>query len=107
VLLAGKDIVRLVMREAVSCSVLECPQLPHWQLTLVLSFEDLRGLLGKYMMNKSYVPRGFPSKPLFPPTFLNGPGGKRVDWNGQGVGGLDWEGEWERVGEKVECDRRE
>jgi hypothetical protein len=58
------------MREAVSCLVLECQQLPHWQLTLVLSFEDLRGLSGKYKMNKSYFPRGFPSKPLFPSTFL-------------------------------------
>ncbi len=69
-LLAGKDIVRLVMREAVSCLVLEGKQLPHRQLTLVLSFEDIRGLSGKYKMKKSYFTRGFPSKPLFSPTFL-------------------------------------
>jgi hypothetical protein len=58
------------MREAVSCLLLECQQLPHQQLTLVLSFEDLWGLLGKYEMKKSFFPRGFPSKPLSPPTFL-------------------------------------
>ncbi len=45
------------MREAVNCLVLECQQLPHWQLTLVLSFKDLRGLSGKYKMNKSYFLR--------------------------------------------------
>jgi hypothetical protein len=34
------------MREAVSCLALECQQLPHQQLTMVLSFEDLRGSWG-------------------------------------------------------------
>ncbi len=50
-LLTGKDIVRLVMREAVSWLVLEWLQLPHPQLPLVLSFEDLRGLSGKFKIN--------------------------------------------------------
>ncbi len=51
------------MREAVSCFVLEFQQLPHHQLTLVLSFEDLWGLLGKYEMKKSYSLEDFPQSP--------------------------------------------
>ncbi len=36
-LLAGKDFVHLVTREAISCSVLECQQLSQRQLTLRLT----------------------------------------------------------------------
>ncbi len=65
-LLAGKDIVRLVMREAVSCLVIEWQQLSHGQLTLVLSLEDFRG---KYKINKSDFLEDFLQSPYYPPLF--------------------------------------
>ncbi len=69
VLLAGKDFVCLVMKEAVHCSELEYHQLSH-QLTLRLSLESVRGLMAKYKNNMSCFFGELPSKPLFPPTIL-------------------------------------
>ncbi len=43
-----------ILREAVSCLVLECQQLPHRQLTLVLSFEDLRGISLKTLIPSDF-----------------------------------------------------
>jgi hypothetical protein len=62
VLLAGKDFVRLVRREAVSCSVKEYQQLSQQQLTFRLSLEDIRGLLGKYKKNISCFTGRLPSR---------------------------------------------
>ncbi len=45
--LAGECFVRLVMGVAVSCSVLECQQVLHKQLTLMISFKIIRGAMGK------------------------------------------------------------
>jgi hypothetical protein len=56
------------MREAVSCSVLECQQPSKQKLAFRLSLEDIRGLLRKYKDNMSWFLGGLYSKPLFPPT---------------------------------------
>jgi hypothetical protein len=41
-----------------------------WQLSLRLSLESIRGLLGKYKKNMSYLIGGLPAMPLFPLTIL-------------------------------------
>jgi hypothetical protein len=41
-----------------------------WQLSLRFSLESIRGLLGKYKKNMSYLIGGLPAMPLFPLTIL-------------------------------------
>jgi hypothetical protein len=51
------------MREAVSCLVLECQQLPHRQLTLVHSFEISGGSRGNIRWIRAISLQDFPQSP--------------------------------------------